>query len=115
MDSVVIQLSPEVKNTLRNVQESGKNAVKSVGKLAQDWDTERSDSGKDTGKSIGKDIKSAAKSVKETGKDIGKDVKSEAKSVTKDFEKAGKASSNQESSAQGTKVGIPALRMCTCV
>ncbi|DBB12492.1 TPA: hypothetical protein ACH3X3_005292 [Trebouxia sp. C0006] len=87
-------VSPEIKDSYKTVQQSGKKAVawgkEKISSLESDAESASKDVQKYAQKT-GNKVQSQAQSVTDTGKDVGKDIKSEAKSVGKDINSEAKS------------------------
>ncbi|DBA91590.1 TPA: hypothetical protein ACH3X1_003201 [Trebouxia sp. C0004] len=100
-------VSPEIKDSYKKVQQSGKKAVawgkEKVSSLESDAESASQDVQKSAQKT-GNKVQSQAQSVTDKGKDVGKDIKSEAKSVAKDVQKtADKTGSEAKKQTEAVK------------
>lgn len=110
-------VSPEIKDSYKKVQQSGKKAVawgkEKIGSLESDAESASKDVQKSAQKT-GNKVQSQAQSVTDKGKDVGKDIKSEAKTVGKDVKSEAK-SVGQDVRKSADKTGSEAKKQTEAV
>lgn len=110
-------VSPEIKDSYKKVQQSGKKAVawgkEKIGSLESDAESASKDVQKSAQKT-GNKVQSQAQSVTDKGKDVGKDIKSEAKTVGKDVKSEAK-SVGQDVQKSADKTGSEAKKQTEAV
>lgn len=110
-------VSPEIKDSYKKVQQSGKKAVawgkEKIGSLESDAESASKDVQKSAQKT-GNNVQSQAQSVTDKGKDVGKDIKSEAKTVGKDVKSEAK-SVGQDVRKSADKTGSEAKKQTEAV
>ncbi|DBA93344.1 TPA: hypothetical protein ACH3X2_003622 [Trebouxia sp. C0005] len=95
-------VSPEIKDSYKKVQQSGKKAVAWGKEKISSLESDAESASKDVQKSAqktGNKVQSQAQSVTDKGKNAGKDIKSEAKSVGKDIKSEAKSVSKDAEQA----------------
>lgn len=110
-------VSPEIKDSYKKVQQSGKKAVawgkEKIGSLESDAESASKDVQKSAQKT-GNKVQSQAQSVTDKGKDVGKDIKSQAKTVGKDVKSEAK-SVGQDVQKSADKTGSEAKKQTEAV
>lgn len=110
-------VSPEIKDSYKKVQQSGKKAVawgkEKIGSLESDAESASKDVQKSAQKT-GNKVQSQVQSVTDKGKDVGKDIKSQAKTGGKDVKSEAK-SVGQDVRKSADKTGSEAKKQTEAV